>query len=164
MFNVGDYVVYKRDVCKIKEIKKNGFNSKDYYVLIPIDDNTLIIDVPMDNKSDLLRPIIEKNEVENIINSIVNIPIIKVDNKLIENEYKQLLNSGKHEDLIKVIKTTYLRNKERTDMGKKIGNKDDLYFKRAEQLLYNEFSIALNMNYDDTKKYVIDAVSAIENN
>ena len=164
MFNIGDYVVYKRDVCKIKEIKKNGFNNKDYYVLIPIDDNTLIIDVPMDNKSGLLRPIIEKNEVENIINSIVNIPIIKVDNKLIENEYKQLLNSGKHEDLIKVIKTTYLRNKERTDMSKKIGDKDDLYFKRAEQLLYNEFSIALNMNYDDTKKYVIDAVSAIENN
>ena len=164
MFNVGEYVVYKRDVCKIKEIKKNGFNNKDYYVLIPIDDNTLKIDVPMDNTNNLLRPIIEKNDVDSIIDSIINIPIINTENKLIENEYRQLLNSGRHEDLIKVIKTTYLRNKERTDMGKKIGDKDDLYFKRAEQLLYNEFSIALNMNYDDTKKYVIDAVTAIDNN
>lgn len=163
MFNIGDYVVYKRDVCKIKEIKKSHFNNKDYYVLIPIDDNTLKIDVPTDNINGLLRPIISKEEVTNIIRQAVNIPIIETNNKLIENEYKQLLNSGKHEDLIKIIKTTYLRNKERIDMGKKIGDKDDLYFKRAEQLLYNEFSIALNMNYDDTKKYVVDAVSLLDN-
>ena len=67
----------------------------------------------------------------------------------------------RYEDLIKIIKTTYLRNKERIDNNKKIGGTDDEYFKQAEKYLYNEFSVALNMSYDDTKKYVIDKVKEI---
>lgn len=164
MFSVGDYVVYKRDVCRIKEIKKSHFNNQDYYVLIPIDDETLKIDVPTDNRCGFLRAITSKDKVTNIIESMINIPIIETNNKMIENEYKQLMNSGKHEDLIKIIKTTYLRNKERIDAGKKIGDKDDSYHKKAEQLLYSEFSIALGMSYNDTKKYVIDTLTALDNN
>ena len=33
MFKTGDYVVYKRDVCVIKEIKKNYFHNQDYFCL-----------------------------------------------------------------------------------------------------------------------------------
>lgn len=63
-----------------------------------------------------------------------------------------------HEGLIKIIKTTYIRNKERVDNKRKIGEKDDTYFKKAEKLLYTEFSLALNMTYDETKDYVLSKV------
>ena len=127
MYKVNDYVVYKRNVCKIKEVKNN------LYVLNPIDDESLIITISKDNNS--IRNIITKEESLNLINSIPNIDIIKANDKLIENEYKNLLNSGRLEDLVKIIKTTYLRNKVRIDNKKKIGEKDDNYFKKSEKLL-----------------------------
>ena len=141
MYKVGDYVVYKREVCEVISIKEKEFMNMDYYVLVPISDNTLKIDVPVNNKMGYLRSLITKKEVEDIIKTIPNIkPIISTD-RLIENEYRNLLNTNKHEDLIKIIKTTYLRNKERLDNNKKIGGKDDEYFKQAEKYLYSEFSI-----------------------
>ena len=33
-----------------------------------------------------------------------------------------------------------------------------MYFKMAEKLLYTEFSLALNMSYEDTKDYVVSKV------
>lgn len=102
MYKIDDYVVYKRDVCKIRDIKDSN------YVLNPIDDQTLTITIPQSNN--LIREIISKKESEGLIKKIPNIDIIKVNDKLLENEYKNLLNSGKLEDLVKIIKTTYLRN------------------------------------------------------
>lgn len=76
----------------------------------------------------------------------------------IEQEYKKSLDNFTHENLIKIIKTSYIRNKARTDSKKKISDKDDMYFKIAEKLLYTEFSLALDMSYEDTKEYVIKRV------
>ena len=155
MFNIGNFIVYKKDVCKIVDIKN------EYYVLVPITDNSLKINVPISNKFNYLRNLINKDDVMKIIEKIPNIEIIETNDKLIENKYKELINSGKHEDLIKIIKTTYLRKKERLDHNKKIGDKDNTYFNLAEKYLYNEFAIVLGMNYDDTKNYVIEQVSKI---
>lgn len=78
---------------------------------------------------------------------------------MIENEYKILLQNGTHEDLIKIIKTTYLRNKNRLNQNKKISETDDKYFKLAERYLYSEFSIILNMNLEETKEFIINKLS-----
>ena len=162
MFNIGEYVVYKKDVCKIKDIKEKHIHDKDYYKLIPIDDPSLSIDVP--TETTCIRKLINKKDVEKIIKLIPTIKEIDCDEKMLENEYRNLLNSDEHINLIKIIKTTYLRNKKRLDDKKKIGSKDDNYFKKAEKYLYNEFSIVLNMSYDDTKEYIINRVNNMEKN
>ena len=59
MFKIGDYVIYRRDLCTIKDIIDNK-----YYKLSLIDDNTLSINVPIDNKFGLLRKPISKEEAE----------------------------------------------------------------------------------------------------
>ena len=41
MFKIGDKVVYKRNVCTIKNIELNKFSNKECYILIPIDDESL---------------------------------------------------------------------------------------------------------------------------
>ena len=73
-----------------------------------------------------------------------------------ENEYKRLLDTRALNDLVKIIKTTYLRNKERIDNKKKISEKDDNYFNKAEDYLYTELSVALNMKKSEVKKYIIE--------
>ena len=158
-FKVGDYIVYKKEVCQIKDIKKGDLDNL-YYILKPIDDDSLKIEIPVGNA--FLREPIKKEKINDIIAKIPSISIIECNEKLIEVEYKNLLYNGDYEDLIKIIKTTYLRNKRRIDNKKKIGDKDDYYFKKAEKYLYNEFSIALGKSFDETKEYIIEQVSLLE--
>lgn len=156
MYNIGDIVIYQKKVCKIKDIKEKYFNNLDYYILEPTDDTSLKLNVP--TNSELIRNIITKEDVDNIIHNITSINTINVDEKNIEFEYRKLLNNATHEDLIKIIKTTYLRNQNRINNKRKISDKDKTYFELAEKYLYTEFAAALNMNYDDTKNYVIENV------
>lgn len=159
MYKLNKYIIYKREVCKILEILPKYYNNNDYYLLSPLSDSSLTIKIPIENKN--IRELISKKEVERIIKKIPNIDIVAPNDKNIENIYKELLNNGTHEDLIKIIKTTYLRNKERIDNNKKTTDKDNYYFNLAEKYLYEEFEIVLNMTYDETKEYVIKKVSTL---
>ena len=153
MYNVNDYLVYKNDVCKVKEIKKAYIKDIDYYFLCPKEDESLIIKVPVSNKE--IRNIISKEEALNLIDKIKNITELDINDKNLENQYKDLMINHNLEDIIKVIKTTYLRNKKREDEGKKIGEKDNLYFVKAENRLYDELSISLNMTSKEVKNFII---------
>ena len=159
MHNVGEYIIYKREVCMIKEIIPKFYRDMDYYLLSPISDDTLAIKVPVNNKD--IRNLISKKEVEEIINRIPDIDTVSVDTKVLEPIYKELINSGLHDDLIKIIKTTYLRNKERIDNNKKTTDKDTYYFNLAEKYLYEEFSVVLNKTYEEAKQYVIFKVEKL---
>lgn len=162
MFNVNDFLVYKKEVCRVKEIKENSLDKSSYYVLIPVTDESLKIEVPTANRLGHLRNLISIEEIDNIIKKIPSIKIIEENDRLIENEYKELLKSGTFEDLITIIKTTYLRNKARENTKRKLSDKDNTYFNLAEKYLYTEFSIVLNKSYKDTKKYVEDEVRKLE--
>ena len=156
MYNIGDYVVYLKDVCKILDIKKKYMNDTDYYILSPVNDNSLKLNIPINNHS--IRNLITIEKINEIINNILNIKTIECDDKNIEQEYKKLLNNASWEDLITIIKTTYKRNQARVDNKKKISDKDKNYFELAEIYLYTEFSIVLNMSFEETKEYIIKKV------
>lgn len=159
VFKIGDYVVYKKDVCLVSDIKRHHIGDEDYYLLLPIDEATLKIFVPTDNGA--VRSLIKEEQVEKLIEKIPEIEVIQYEGRLIENEYRSLMSTGKLEDLVRIIKTTYQRNKERLDHNKKAGDKDSNYFRQAERLLYNELSLVLHMDYETTKNYVIEKVEAL---
>lgn len=160
MYKKDQYVVYKHDVCKIKNIKENKGNT--YYVMTPIDDDSLIIDIPIDNKNGLLRDIISKENAINLIKKIPKIePIENINEKKVEEYYKEMLKNNDYESLIKIIKTTYLRNEYRLKNKKKINEKDNTYFELAEKYLHNELAISLNMSLEEVKNYIFNIVSKI---
>ena len=146
------YIIYERDVCIIEEVMKKYIKGIDYFILRPLNDKTLKISVPVTSK--MLRNVISFDEANELINNMKNIDVLK-DEKQMENEYKRLLDTRDLNDLVKIIKTTYLRNKERIDNKKKISEKDDNYFNKAEDYLYTELSVALNMKKSEVKKYII---------
>ncbi|MDD2238885.1 MAG: hypothetical protein PHH51_03290 [Bacilli bacterium] len=158
MYKINDVVVYIRDVCKISDVD----NKSKYYTLIPINDKSLTIKIPFNN--DKVRGLITKKEVEAIIKKIPQIELIDFNNdKMVEREYKKLLHSNEHENLIKIIKTTYLRNQDRINQNKKASEKDSSFFNIAEKLLYNEFAVVLGKTYDETKNFVINEVNKMNN-
>ena len=113
--------------------------------------------IPTDSK--VLRDLIKKEDINKLLKSIPAINTIDSRNRLIENAYKELMKRGTYEDLITVIKTTYLRNLNRKNNNKKISDKDNSYFLQAEKYLYTELGVVLNLDFESTKKYVIDTVS-----
>ena len=139
-----DYIVYRKETCKIigKEDR--------YYKLVPINDTSIKYKVPVN--SNLLKKVITKEEIDRLLLEIPEINIIDLGEKQIEQEYKELMKSGTHEDLVKIIKTSYLRILN----NKRISEIDDEYFKRAEKYLYEEIGIVLNLSFEDTKKYIIN--------
>lgn len=143
-----DYIVYRKETCKIIG-KEDG-----YYRLVPINDTSIKYKVPVD--SNFLKKVITKEEIDRLLLEIPEINTIDLGEKQIEQEYKELMKSGTHEDLVKIIKTSYLRNQIRILNNKRISEIDDEYFKRAEKYLYEEIGIVLNLSFENTKEYIIN--------
>lgn len=143
-----DYIVYRKETCKIIE-KEDG-----YYRLVPVNDTSIKYKVPVD--SNFLKKVITKEEIDRLLLEIPEINTIDLGEKQIEQEYKDLMKSGTHEDLVKIIKTSYLRNQIRILNNKRISEIDDEYFKRAEKYLYEEIGIVLNLSFENTKEYIIN--------
>lgn len=156
MKSIGEFVVYRKDVCKIVEVKENSFNHKMCYRLIPVSDESLSLTIPVDNEH--IRSLMTKEEVLDFVKSFKTIPFIDVEEKQLENEYKKLLNEESKESLAKIIKTTYFRNQERLLNNKKISDKDNRYFEMAENYLYHEIAVVLGLSFEEARKYVVDHV------
>lgn len=162
MKKVGEYIVYRKKVCKIESINYKKINDIDYYVLVPMEDQSLKIEIPVTIDKKFIRDLFTKEEIEKTIKKIPKITPIEVDDKAMENEYKKLLDNDNLEDYIKIIKTTYLRNKEREANRRKISDKDQSYHEQAEKYLYNEIAAIFDMNYEEAKEYVIKEVENLK--
>ena len=145
MRNIGDKIIYKNEVCTIEEILPNFLNNTDYYRLTPLRDKNLLMSVPANSKS--IKNVLSKEEAEELINRIPEVDAITDDPKNIENHFKELFKSDNNLDLIRIIKTTYNKPNEIS-----IDNK---YFSKAENLLYNSLSIALNIPFEECKKNIL---------
>lgn len=105
MFSIDDYVLYKHDVCRI--VGFNNFKGRDYYVLKMVKDESLTINVPIDNCS--IRSLISKNDIYSLIKKIPSIPVIQIDSKNSDHVYKSLLDSGTFGGLISIIKVFWIK-------------------------------------------------------
>lgn len=157
MYKENDYVIYGKQVCRVEKIEKK--DELEYYILRPVKDESLKIQIP--TTTDKIRNIISKKDIEKLIEKIPEIELIDTDKKYLEATYRQLLQNGTHEDLIRIIKTTYLNNQERIANKKKLIETDKNYFELAEECLYEEFSIALGKDIDATRNYVISKVDQL---
>ena len=115
MFVVGEYIVYgTTGVCKVEEIGPMQMMgpSKDklYYTLAPLYSKGSKVFIPVDNEKVVMRPVLTKEEAEELVNEIPSIELLWVaDEKSREDIYKTALRSCEPKEWIKIIKTLYLR-------------------------------------------------------
>jgi len=161
MFQIGEVVIHKHDVCKVVDIIKDYRPGEDYYKLVPLEDESLTIRTPVANKLGLMRPIMSKDEARELINKIPSISIIDLETKSLGNEYKKLLSQGTHEDLIRIIKTAHVRQSAKLKLNQKVNEQDKIFFRLAEKTLYSEVAVALDMPFDQARQFIIDQVTEL---
>lgn len=162
MFAVDDYVVFGTNgVCKITNIgpmEISGIESdKLFYTLVPLLRPDAKNYTPVDNDRVVIRGIIDEPTATSLIAGIDNIEILSPEiEKKIDLMYKDCLHSCRCEELLKIIKTVYVRKKERSLSGKKVTSTDERYLKAAEDSLYCELALVLGRDRNELKKYIAD--------
>lgn len=179
MFQIGDYIVYGNSgVCKVEAvgtmeptstIVPSGtmvpgeiYDAKLYYTLIPVYGGRQKIYTPVDNEKVVMRPVLTKKEAVELIHKIPNIELLYVpDEKGREQVYKSVIKTCDCKELIKIIKTLYVRKKSRLAEGKKVTAVDEKYLRTAETYLYGELSIPLEMEKNQVEDYIINSVQGL---
>lgn len=160
MFEKGDYVICGNNgICSVQDITTLNISGVDktrkYYLLKPVYQSGSTVYIPLDTAEQSLRKALSKEEADLLIGSIPDIPLIPLaDEKTLERTYKEYIHDGSCESLVKLIKTIYLRKEKRLLKGSKVTAVDSRYFKLAEDFLYGELSVALNLSRDEVKSYI----------
>ena len=158
MFEKGDFVVNTSNgICEISDIVTMNMSGveKEYYILIPIEEKTAKVYLPVDIAEKRIRLTMKKDEALKFLKEIK-----AVDGVLVENEkerekiYKDAINSRDPKRLISIMKTLYLRRKKRLEDGKKCTAIDDRYFKLAENHLHGELAFALGVQKSEVGQII----------
>ena len=163
MFCEGEYVVYGTNgVCRVGEITTVDIHgiSKDrkYYVLFPKNRGGKIY-VPVDKGDAKMRKVITKAEAKELIRRMPSIEPIEVSNeKLLEEIYKKCAYCYDCTEWIRLIKCIYDRKQSRLSDGKKITSTDEKYMHMAEEVLYSELGIALDIPQEQVLDYILNEV------
>lgn len=164
MFQVEDYIIYgNAGVCQVKNVgvldSLGASKDRMYYTLSPRYAKESKIFTPVDNKKVIMRPVLTKGEAIKLIDSIKEVGCLYIsDEKKREQEYKEAFQKCDCMELVKVIKTIYLRKQSRIAEGKKGTSGDEKYFQMAEENLYGELAISLDMGKEEVKEFVIERV------
>lgn len=170
MYQVNDLIIYggSDDVYKVEDICSPDISGIDksrlYYVLKPLyrDGKTY---TPIDTNV-FMRPIITCEAAKQLIDQIPSIEaeVYNGNFKMLEDHYKASIKAHDCQDLIQLIKTVVTKNSIALSQGKKPSQIDDRYMKRAQDMVYGEFAVALNIPKEDVKKYIEDRIQNLQNN
>ena len=102
-----------------------------------------------------MRPVITKDAANDLIAKIPQIETVWIINeKAREVQFKESLQTCDCVELVKMIKTLYVRKQQRIENGKKVTVVDEKYFRQAEDKLYEELAFALGMEKSKVSQYI----------
>ena len=168
MFEKGGYIVYgTTGVCEVEDITsldmKGVAGNRLYYVLAPCFQKGNRIFTPVDNAKVPIRAVMSREEATVLIDKIPEIEELwDTDDKQREKHYKEAIRSCDPQEWIRIIKTSYLRQEERRAQGKKATTVDERYFRSAEEHLYSELAVALDMPKEKVKEYIQERMQIVE--
>ncbi len=155
MYKIGDYIVKNGNgVCRVDNVMyldiKGIDKNKLYYLLVPLDDEKAKVYVPVDAAQQQIRKVMSSEEAYELIDHISEISEISIPNdKLREQKYRETLRNIDPVSLLRIIKTTYLRKKDRVEKGKKNTVVDERYLTLAEKHLFSELCLVLGKDKEE---------------
>lgn len=159
MYQPGDMIIYgSTGVCRVKEITTPDFEkdkSRRYYELEPVYQDGVIY-TPVDTKV-FMRPVISAEEAHALIDQIPAMETEAYHNNVLrelEEHYNAYLKSHDCSDLMELGRSIYIKKQELLTQNRKFGAVDERFMKRADDLLYGELAVALDIDKDEVEAYI----------
>lgn len=160
MYAAGDKIIYGGSgVCTIVEVCTPNFSraerGRKYYKLRPVY-GTETIYAPVDTRT-FMRPVMTRQEAEQLIARIPEIgEYVPTGHSMtaLRQEYEECFKDHSCETYIQLVKGVYSKGMS----GKKLGQTDQRYRKRAEDTLYGELAVALEIPPEEVPAYIKAAI------
>lgn len=162
MYKKGDYIVYgNAGAYKVSDITTlSGVSYADkntsYYVLKPVFSSGVVY-YPVNSQKIFTRPVITKESVEALIKQIPEISVeVKEFSNLAElsDYYKQKFQNHTCRSLIELLLFIEKKKQQLAEQNKRLGQVDETNLKAAQELLYAEFAVALNIDISEVEGYI----------
>ena len=162
MHKIGEKVVYgSSGVMEILDVREESVLGKprQYYVLRESRTNSSSMTyVPVDNEELVaaMRPLLTKDEIIEIIREAKSLPEKEwiEDNRARSLKFKRIISSGDRTELIAMINSIYSTGKRRGMEGKRNYLSDETAMKKAEKLIYSEFSEVLGISEEEIPEFI----------
>ncbi|MBQ9989941.1 MAG: CarD family transcriptional regulator [Lachnospiraceae bacterium] len=160
MFQEKEMIVYgSHGICEVEHIGRLNMPMVDpnklYYTLQPKREKASHIYAPVENNKTIMRKLLTKEEAKELLGHVAKLDTLWITNdRERESCYKEAIRSCDCEELIRIIKTLYLRKQKRVEDGKKPTAIDERYFHQAEEQLYGELSFVLKLDKEEIRKQI----------
>ena len=165
LFGKGEYIVYgTTGVCQVKDITSMSMDERQqeklYYILEPMGVRGSRIMTPVEGNKSIMRPVLSRDEAYHLIDGIQDVDELWItDDKQREMKYKEALKTCDCRQWIGMIKTLYVRKKDRMSRGKRLTEVDERYLKKAKENLYRELSIPLEISEEEVEQFIAERIN-----
>ena len=152
MYKVNENVLYTlHGLCKITEISEKCVSGvkTQYYHLKPIYDEASTIFIPVDNENLTIKmhALLTESELQQVIEQVPSETYEWIENEGLRKQlYKELLNEGNRENLIRMVKTLFIRQELQRQNKKTLSVADKYFLKIAEKSLSEELAFVLKID------------------
>ena len=168
MYQIGDLIIYGGNgVCRVDDIGMLDIpsleNNRLYYTLSSYYRDLKIL-TPVDTNV-FMRSVIKYEEALELIKRIPKLDTgiyEHLDARVIKEHYHLVIESNNCLDMLQLIKNIYAKQKIVKKIGNKLTQVDEQYKKRAQEIIDEEFAIALCIQKEDVKDYIKDILKDIE--
>ncbi|MFJ7841976.1 CarD family transcriptional regulator [Lysinibacillus sphaericus] len=163
MYNVGDVVIYSsHGLCSVEDICEQTFSdiTKTYYVLQPLNDSKLTIRTPIDNAKKQLRDVIQKEEAIQILQSFTSPGVEWIEQNTHRMRFHvEIIKTGDRQKQANLLNTLLRKKIEYEANEKKFPNQEEKLLHSLQEIIFSEFSIALDKPSEEIYDYVVAKLS-----
>ncbi|MBR2779389.1 MAG: CarD family transcriptional regulator [Firmicutes bacterium] len=163
MFQVGDLIIYGNEgVCRVESIGAPEMSDlvdmgsdRMYYTLDPLYKQGKVY-TPVDT-SVFMRHIISKEDAMALIERIPEIDDSIFENRnirILSELYQDTMKSHECADLVRVVKAVERKREIMIGKGKKLGQVDEKFYKKASDLLHGEFAVVLGIPKEEVGAFI----------
>ena len=163
MFKINDSVIHCREgLSTIVAI--NNMNGKDYFLVSVNRNSGETIYVPVDTANNIIRPLMNKKEADDLLLFIKKIKKdFNSNTKQRRDAYKKKLSSGDVKEIAYLYRQLYFYEKiggeNNTEI--KLGPVDIDMLEYAQNMLMDEFAITYNVKRDEVKGFIEKRISKL---
>jgi CarD family transcriptional regulator len=163
MLRIGEKYVYGTSgVVELVDIRTECAlgETKDYYVFKSPGASCSLTYIPLDNKKLIsqIRPLISKDEIYLIIRDAKNSAEHEwiEDNRKRNEKFREIISGGDRTEIVRMLRSIYIEQSHRSNEGKKYFISDENAMRKAERIIYTEFSQVLGMPVEHVHDYLLD--------